>query len=114
MALTKRDLDDAVKQLSGKLQCVVSAVNGSESSTTDNRHAEVVDEGTLTISNVANYSYSVISGSATVVINGVTLTGVPAGFDARQGDSRPNSLLNDIEITGESVGTRVIIYYELD
>ena len=80
--------------------------------TVSNQHQEVLDTSSTTISGVANYSYTVLSGSATVTINGVTLSGLPAGFDARQGDSTPNTLTNDISIIGESLGTRVIIYYE--
>lgn len=94
-------------------QPTTTAPTGSLQKTVDNRHAEVVDTGTITLTDVSNYSYSVISGSATVTINGVTLSGVPTGFDARQGESTPDQLLNDITITGESGGTRVIIYYEL-
>lgn len=79
----------------------------------DNRHAEVLDTGTLTLSGVANYSYSILSGSATVTINGVTISGLPVGFDARQGETTSNTLLNDITITGDALGARVIVYYEI-
>lgn len=79
----------------------------------DNRHLEVLDANTITLTGLSSYSYSVLSGSATITINGVTISGIPTGFDARQGDTTPNTLLNDITIVGDSLGTRVIVYYEL-
>lgn len=84
----------------------------SSNLTINNAHAEVVDTGTITLSGVSNYSYSIISGSAEVTINGVTISGLPTEFKASQGDTISSSLSNDITITGESLGTRVIIYYE--
>lgn len=77
-----------------------------------NEHAEVIDTDSITLSNISNYSYSVISWTATVTIDGVSISGIPAGFDARQGDSKPDQLGNTVTITGETVGTRVIIYFE--
>ena len=117
MRASDTDIKKSTDRLVAKLQCVIDAVNATDANTDpvtiDNRHTEVVDTGTFTITGASNYSYSVISGTAEVTINGVTLTGVPAGFDARQGDTEPDALANNITITGESLGTRVIIYYEL-
>lgn len=117
MATTaEKDIIRILKEI-GKSSCTTAkALVPEETGSSvgvDNRHAEVIDTGTNTFTGLSNYSYSIISGSATVTINGVTLTGLPAGFDARQGESTSNDLLNDITITGETVGTRVIIYYEL-
>lgn len=92
----------------GSSLCNSSAIVG-----VDNRHVEVLDTGNITLTGISNYSYSVISGSATVTINGVTISGIPTGFDARQGEATPNHLLHNVTIVGDSMGTRVIIYYEL-
>lgn len=110
MGLYEKDIYKEIKQLN---KCLSSNPSSETSLTISNQHAEVLDTGTRTLTGVSNYSYTVLSGSAEVLINGVTISGVPAGFDARQGESTASTLSNDITITGESLGTRVIIYYEI-
>lgn len=109
MGLYEKDIYNELKRLN---KCFSSNPASETNLTITNFQAEVADTGTITLSGVSNYSYSIISGSAEVTINGVTISGLPTGFEARQGDTTPSPLLNDITITGESLGTRVIIYYE--
>jgi hypothetical protein len=110
---TERELIGLLKRIDDSTNITSCATADSLTGTIDNRHAEVVDTGTLTLTGVSNYSYSVIAGSAEVTINGVTITGIPLGFDARQGETSSGTLLNDITITGEAGGTIIYVYYEL-
>jgi hypothetical protein len=103
--------DKAIRELKAAKNAICNNGNANNSYS-QNNHLEVLDTGSETLVGVANYSYIVISGTAEVTINGNTIQNIPTGFMARQGDTTPSSLVNNITITGESLGTRIIVYYE--
>ena len=111
--VTQEVFKKTLRGIEKKLDCLEVSVKDSYTSV-DNRQVEITDTNSWTSpANTKNYFFTVISGTAEVTIGSTTISGVPQGFEGAHGNTTNGEVINPITITGEEVGARIIVYYEL-
>jgi len=111
--VTEREFKRGINSILRQLKCLDSSIDG-EFANVDNRQVEINDTDSWTSpANTKNYFYTVISGTAEVSVGGSTISGIPQGFEGAHGNTTNGEVINPITITGEDVGARIIVYYEL-